>query len=283
MVTRPAVVARAEPAYAAPAPVPPAAPRPPAPALLRHALLPLSIVVALVLYYGARLPFAAAAGAALPLLLLHAFSASWARASVARFDRDVVPLLMRRDPVRLNTRFNRAIGMRLFAAPAIVAERRGLVEAQRGRHRAAREAYREALDGYGTGAPLAVLVGLAHACFELALTDEAIDAYEKVLARTKTLPLVQRNLAQAYLTRGTRDDAKAARKLLERASAEAADAPSTARIYALQAWVEAIAGGRADARTLLDKSEVACAPDEDPALDQVRSRVREANDKRRAS
>jgi len=280
MVTRPAVVARAEPAYAAPAPVPPAAPRPPAPALLRYALLPLSIVVAMVFYYGARLPFAAAAGAALPLLLLHAFSASWARTSVARFDRDVVPLLMRRDPVRLNTRFNGAIGMRLFAPPAIVAERRGLVEAQRGRHRAAREAYREALDGYGAGAPLAVLVGLAHACFELALTDEAIDAYEKVLARTKTLPLVHRNLAQAYLTRGTRDDAKAARKLLERVSA---DAPSTARIYALQAWVEAIAGGRADARTLLHKSEVACAPDEDPALDELRSRVREANDKRRAS
>ena len=214
-------------------------------------------------------------------MLLHALAPSWARASVARFDRDVVPLLMRRSPAGLSARFNRAIGMRFFAAPAVVAERRGLVEAQRGRHAQAREAYREALDEYGSGAPLAVLLGLAHASFELARMDEAIDAYEKVLVRTKTLPLVHRNLAHAYLSRGSRDDAKAARKLLERAGAESADAPARARVRALQAWVEALVGGRADARGLLDESEAECAPEEDTALDELRAKVREAAERRR--
>jgi tetratricopeptide (TPR) repeat protein len=187
--------------------------KPPPPALLRNTLLPLSILVAMVVYYGARLPFAAAAGSALPFLLLYALGPRWARASVASFDRDVVVLLMRKDAAALNARFNRALGLRFFAAPAVVAERRGLVEAQRGRHAAARDAYREALEGYGTGAPLAVLLGLAHACFERGLTDEAITAYEKVLARSKTLPLVQENLAQLYVKRGTPSDLKAARKL----------------------------------------------------------------------
>lgn len=262
--------------YPAAEPVTPATSREPGPALLRHALLPLSIVVAMVLYYGVRVPLAAAAAAAFPLLLLHAFAPTWARASVAAFDRDVVPLLMRRAPAALNARFNRAIGMRFFAAPAVVAERRGLVEAQRGRHAAAREAYREALDEYGIGAPLAVLLGIAHASYALGLMDEAIDAYEKVLIRTKTLPLVHHNLAQAYLTRGTRDDAKAARKLLDRAGSKPADAPARARVYALEAWVEAIVGGRADVRTLLDKSETECAPEQDAALDIMRARIREA-------
>ncbi len=187
--------------------------REPAPALLRNALLPLSIIVAMVLYYGVRLPFAVAAGGAFPFLLLYLLAPTWARASAAAFDRDVVPLLMRKDPAALNARFDRSLGMRLFAPPAVVAERRGLVEAQRGRHAGAREAYREALEGYGIGAPLAVLLGHAHACFELGLTDEAILAYEKVLIRDKTLPLVKSNLAKTYLKRGKPDDVKAARKL----------------------------------------------------------------------
>lgn len=187
--------------------------RPPPPALLRHALLPLSIIVAMVLYYGVRVPFGAAASAVLPFLLLYVLAPRWARASVARFDREIVPLLMRHDLRGLDARFDRSLGMRFFAAPAVVAERRGLVEAQRGRYAAARDAYREALEGYGAGAPLAVLLGLAHACFELARMDEAIAAYEKVFARTKTLPLVREHLVQAYVKRGTPSDLEAARKL----------------------------------------------------------------------
>jgi tetratricopeptide (TPR) repeat protein len=145
-------------------------------------------------------------------LVLYALAPAWARASLAHFDRDLVRLLSSGRREALGRCYARALGMRLFAPPALIAERRALVAAELGETREARVSFRRALAEYGPDAPLRVMLGYAHACYALCDDDEAIRMYERLLQGTGELPGVKRNLAHAYLRAG--QDAERALALL---------------------------------------------------------------------
>ncbi len=242
----------APPAYAA-TPRMPSDPRPePAPALTRNALIPLSIVVCFVLVYVVR----AAPFWILPIggsvMVLYLVAPLIGRRSLARFDRDLVQLLARGRARALPGRLRRAIGMRLFAPPALVAERGGLVEAENGRSARAQAAYRAAQEGYGDdAAPLSVRLGLAHASYALGDDDAAIAAYRTVLREAPSLPRVKANLTHA-LARSGRDLSEAeqlAEEVLRESSGESAE------LSLLRALVHARRGQKGPAKKILRACE----------------------------
>lgn len=242
----------------------------PAPSLARHALIPLSIVICFWLVYGARLPAWWALVVAGPLVALYLAAPRIGRASLARFDREAVTLLSRGRTHGLRRRYARALGMRLFAPPALVAERRGLVAAETGRPGPARAAYRAALEAYPEDrAPLGVRLGLAHANFALRDDAEAIRLYRAILREAGSYPRVARNLAHALARRG--QDLKEAEALADRAMAESGDEPSVETLL-VRAYVHARRGQRGPARKLLKKT----GDDDDPSTERLREEIEEA-------
>jgi len=211
--------------------VPDPTPQGPAPSIIRAALVPASIVLCFLLYYMARLPLPVVIAIAVPFMLLFIWAPAWARASVASFDRDAVRLLSTNRREALEARLRRAFGMRIFAPPAIVAERRGLVASESGRAAVARDAYRVAKQAYGAAPPVSVVLGYAHACYELGDNDDAIDAYRHVLRTAGPLPRVQRNLAEALMRRG--GTGSEAAQLLEREIESTTDETSRGELRAL--------------------------------------------------
>lgn len=197
-------------------PVPePTRPSEPEPAVLRAALLPVSLGLAVLLYYGLGLPFAIVGAVAGAFTVLFLVAPAWARASTRSFDRDAVSLLAAGERDLVRTRYRQALGMRLFAPPAIAAERRGMVAAELGDHEAARAAYRQAATGYELRPPMGVQIGYAHACYELEDDTEAIRAYRQLLSAAGSLPRVRRNLGHCLLRSG--QDVPRAIELLEEA------------------------------------------------------------------
>ena len=182
---------------------------------LRELILPVTVLACFVLYYVLELDGWVAAAVGASMLLLYALAPRWAEHSVARFDRDLVRLLSTGRRTSLPGRYARALGMRLFAAPAVSAERRAVVAAENGLPREARAGYRIALQEHGRLAPLRVLLGYAHACYELRDDAEAIRAYRDLLVQTTALPGVRRNLAHSLVRRG-----EALREALELIDAE---------------------------------------------------------------
>jgi hypothetical protein len=182
---------------------------------VRELLLPVTVLACFVLYYVLELPGWVVAAVAAPIVVLYALAPAWAERSVASFDRDLVRLLSTGRRASLPGRYARALGMRMFAPPAVSAERRAVVAAENGLPREARASYRVALHEHGRGAPLRVLLGYAHACYELRDDGEAIRAYRDLLAQTTALPGVRRNLAHALVRRG-----EALREALELIDAE---------------------------------------------------------------
>lgn len=135
-------------------------------------------------------------------MVLYALAPAWSRSSVASFDRDTVRLLSSGSAAALRGRYARALGMRLFAPPAVLAERHALVAAELGDALSARRSYRRALSEYGEHAPLRVMLGYAHASYQLGQDREAIRMYERLLTSASELPGVRRNLAHALARRG---------------------------------------------------------------------------------
>ncbi|MGE3635532.1 MAG: tetratricopeptide repeat protein, partial [Sandaracinaceae bacterium] len=196
--------------------------REPAPSLIRHALVPLSLVVCFSLVYLAGSPIIVAVIVGGALLALYLAAPTIGRRSLAAFDREAVRRLAQHRPDTLGSLYARAWGMRLFASPARVAERRGLAAAQAGDHTGARAAYDEAVALYPEGeAPLAVIVGAAHAAYALGQDESAIDLYGQVLAREPSFPKVARRLAHALARSGERLDRAEPR--VERALSVAGD------------------------------------------------------------
>lgn len=241
---------------AAPAPDPydavlMARPREPDQSIWRAALIPLSLVVVFFLYYAAKLPFGAAASASVPFLALFLLAPLWAKHSTTRFDRDVVRLLTTDAKGRLEGRLRRAVGMRLFAPPAWVHERRGLVASETGAHGEARQAYRKAMKGYEDPdeAPMAVLLGYAHASYALGDDIEAIRSYRKVLATQGPMPKLERNLAHSLIRRD--EDLKEAMELLDRAEPKAQTPAERREIALIRALGDAKRGRRATAKDVL--------------------------------
>lgn len=218
----------------------------PAPSLTRHSLIPLSLVACFALVYWLRVAPWWIAVVGVPMVLLYVGAPRLGRTSLARFDREAVGLLARGRKSELRARYAKAVFMRLFAAPAHAAERRGLVAAETGDAAAARGAYREALDGYPADrAPVAVRLGLAHACFAMGDDREAILFYRSVLRNDGRFPRVARNLAHALARRG--EELDFAEELAEEALRESNDA--SAKL--VRALVHAKRGERSPARKLL--------------------------------
>jgi len=242
----------------------------------RELLLPFGVAAAFVLHYVAHLPGWMVGAMLVPLLLLFVYAPSWATRSTRAFDRDLVALLAQRHPARLAARYASALGMRLFAPPAVSAERRALVAAESGQPRAAYHAYRTALDDYGSAAPLRVLLGYAHAAFQTGADEEAIRVYRQLCDGQGTLPGVEINLAHALVRSG--EGPRDALALLERALA-AQPAPATrVRLQLIAAIAHAKLGEPTTARELLRQAE----PLEAGAFQELREQLDAALEARTA-
>ncbi len=229
----------------------------------RELLLPVTLAVCFGLYYGLSQPFWVVLACSLPMLVVYALAPSWGRASAASFDRDTVRLLASGQPAALVARYQVAIGMRLFAPPAMCAERRAMALAEAGETRAARAAFQEALDEYGAAVPLRVMLGYAHANFALGDDGKAIPMYRRLL-RTAALPGVERALAHALLRSG--DDPAEALALLERVPREQDDAVRHSELCLLRAVAHARLGDHARAIAL----EAEAAPTESASTEALR-------------
>lgn len=216
-------------------------------AATRELLLPLGFILCFVLYYLLQQPLMLGVGVATPILLLYLWAPSWAWASIKRFDRDAVSLLSSGRATDLDRRFGRAVGMRLFAPPALVAERRALVASENGRMVAALSAYSEAMQEYGDDAPLRVLLGYAHACFDSGRDEEAVRVYRQLLQSASGLPGVEPKLARAMVRSG--EELRAALALLARLEAQGEGPEAQAELTLV----------RALAHAKLGESEHACA------------------------
>ena len=219
--------------------------------ITRAALIPASLVSVFLLIYVAHLPFAIAAAASVPFLVLFVVAPLWAKRSAASFDRDAVRLLTTDQKSALPRRFARALGMRLFAPAAHVEERRGLVASELGEAREARRAYRKAMRAYDEpdDAPMPVLLGYAHASYALGDDIEAIRVYRKILGAQGSMPRLERNLAHSLIRRN--EDVKDAMAMLDRAEAQAATNEAKAEIALIRALGEAKRGRRATAKETL--------------------------------
>jgi tetratricopeptide (TPR) repeat protein len=182
---------------------------------LRHVLIPLSVVIAGVLHYRVGLPLAVVVLAALPLTLLYVYAPRWAARSQDAFDRDALRLRAKGNVAGVRARFDRAIGMRLFAPPASVLERRGQILRESGDPEGARRAFARAVFAAGDAPPLPMVLGLAHSAHAAKQDDEAIGAYRRVLAIDPSLPRVRLQLAHALLRRGRETDVPDALALLD--------------------------------------------------------------------
>lgn len=242
----------------------------PPPALARNALIPASIATCFVLVYVVEIDPVWVFPIGIAVMALYLLAPLIGKRSLARFDRDIVQLLARGEKRELEGRYGRALGMRIFAAPALVAERRGLVAAELGVPERAREAYLSALEAYGPGeAPLSVRLGLAHACYALGDDEEAIRHYRAVLTQSGALPIVRERLAHSLARRG--EDLDEAERLVEELLASAGDEPPAERLL-LRALVHAKQGRQDEARTLLERAANA----EDAHSKQLRREVVEA-------
>jgi len=246
------------------APVLMAAPDP-APALTRHALIPFSLVVCFAMVYGFRLAPYWIAAVAVPAGLLYAFAPVIARRSLLSFDRALVQHLVGGRAQELPDLYARAFVMRVFAPPAAVHERRGRVFAEAGDPQRSRAAFRAALDGYPEDrAPVAVRLGLAHACYAAADDHEAIRIYREILRNDGSYPRLARQLAHALARRG--EDLEHAAELAEEALRVSPDAEA----QLIRALVHAKRGHRGPARKLLRVTEDKDEPEE---LEEIREDV----------
>jgi len=205
------------------------------------------------LYYFAEQPFWVVLCVAVPMLVLYALSPLWAARSVAAFDRDSVRVLATRDPARLKRRYQRALGMRLFASPAQVAERKAMVLLECGAARAAQAAFSEALEELGPSAPDRVVLGAAHASFAARDYPSAIALYRRVLSGVGALPGVERKFALALVRHG--EDLTAALALLARTEHEVGRGAPKQELYLTCALAHAKLGEQALARSALTRAE----------------------------
>jgi hypothetical protein len=217
----------------------------------RELILPATILGCFGLYYFGEQPFSTVVACAVPMLALYALAPLWASRSLARFDRDSVSLLAARNPSRLRARYRRALGLRLFAPPALRAERRAMVLLECGDAHGARECYREVIDELGSAAPPRVVLGCAHASFATGDDATAIALYRRVLDSVGALPGVERKLAHALVRQG--EDLRAALEIFERTEREL-DPEQREELTLLRALAFAKLGESARAKELLGQA-----------------------------
>jgi len=189
------------------------------------------------------------------LVLLYVWAPAWAKASAEALDRDALGLRASGRAAELPARYRRAVGLRLFGAPAAIEERLGAALLAAGDSRGAAAAYRDAIALAGEPVPLALLVGLAHSALEAGADDEAIGALRAVVAIDAGMPRIRPSLARALLRRGREADLPEAAELA--ASLPASDEGER---QLLQAYVLARRGQTAAARQALAEIEGGPAP-----------------------
>jgi hypothetical protein len=217
------------------------------------------------LRYWGQQPLSVVVVCALPMLALYAAAPWLAARSMAQFDRDSVGLLAAGAPRNLHDRYRRAIWMRLFAPPALLAERKAMVLLECGDPLGAREAYREVVEELGAAAPARVVLGHAHASFSTGDDVTAIAMYRRVLEGVGALPGVERKLAHALVRQG--EDLHAALALLSRTEREV-DGSARDELTLLRALAFAKLGDPERARELLGQTSTQAEP-----LDALRAEV----------
>ena len=210
---------------------------------------------------GATSSIAIGVCVAFPLMWLAVLAPIWASRSTQRFDRDLPGLLAARDQSAAFARLRGALGMQLFAAPHVTAERAGRLALELAAPRRARRAVSRALSAWSDedAAPLSLRIGYAHACFEHGDDTEAIWIYRDLMSK-ETLPRVGVRLAHALWRSGA-----GVREVLAvvAQSAPHADEAERADLLLVQALAESARGHRATARELFDEVQ---EPKADPAL-----------------
>ena len=223
------------------------------------------VVVGFILYYFAEQPMWVVFTVAAPIVVLYTLAPLWAARSLAAFDRDSVRILAQRDPARLKARYARALGMRLFAPPAELAERKAMVMLECGAFRAAQAAFREALEELGPAASDRVVLGAAHASFAAGDHGHAIVMYRRVLSGVGALPGVERKLALALVRHG--EDLRTAVEILERTLNEVSEGAARQELLLVRALAHAKLGEAALAQAALQSAVEQCAIDTDAAKD----------------
>ena len=238
----------------------------------RELVLPTMVFGGFALHYFGEQPMWVVLCAAAPLLALYALAPLWAARSAAAFDRDSVRLLAARDPARLQRRYRRALGMRLFAAPGQVAARKAMVLLECGQARAAQAAFAEALEELGAKASDRVLLGAAHASFAAHDHARAIALYRRVLSGVGALPGVERKLALALVHHG--EDLQAALDTLARTEHEVGAGAAKQELFLTRALAHAKLGEHSEAHAALARAEREHAEPSDVAR-ELRGRVLE--------
>lgn len=250
-------------------------PSQPDPPLLRSLLVPLSIMTAFLLFYGARLPFGVVVASTVPFIALFVLAPRIGRASMTRFDRDRIMLLATDRQSELEARLRAAIGMRLFAPPALVHERRGMVASETGRHTEAQLAYRRAIEAWDGDAPSGVLLGYADACYALGDDAEAAEMYRRLLGATASLPRVKRNLAHALARSGEELDEAIA--LARDAYGEATSPEARTELKLILALAYAHRADRDKARAAMREAGVVEGETAEALRDEVREVLKAGN------
>lgn len=223
------------------------------------------VVVGFMLHYFGEQPMWVVFTAAAPFIAVYALAPLWAARSLAAFDRDSVRLLAQRDPARLKARYARALGMRLFAPPAELAERKAMVMLECGAFRAAQAAFREALEELGPAASDRVVLGAAHASFAAGDHRSAIVMYRRVLNGVGALPGVERKLALALVRNG--EDLGTAVEILERTVNEVSAGTARQELLLVRALAHAKQGDAASAQASLQSARDQGAIESDVAKD----------------
>ena len=231
----------------------------------RELLLPAMVVLSFVLYYFAEQPMSVVFMVAAPFVVLYALAPLWAARSLAAFDRDSVRILAQRAPARLKARYASALGMRLFAPPAQLAERKAMVMLECGAFRAAQAAFREALEELGPRASDRVVLGAAHASFAAGDHGNAIVLYRRVLKGVGALPGVERKLALALVRHG--EDLGTAVEILERTTHEVSAGAARQELWLVRALAHAKLGDARLARAALQSALDQGALESDEAKD----------------
>jgi tetratricopeptide (TPR) repeat protein len=234
------------------------------------------VVSGFVLYYFAEQPMWVVLTWAVPFMVVYALAPLWAARSLAAFDKDSVRILAQRNPAALKARYSRAVGMRLFAPPGELAERKAMVMLESGAFRAAQAAFLEALEELGTSAPDRVVLGAAHASFAAGDHAGAIVLYRRVLQGVGALPGVERKLALALVRHG--EDLGDAVEILERTLHEVGAGAPRQELLLMRALAHAKLGDAKLAQAALESAHEQCAVESDAAKDleiEVNDRIKQ--------
>lgn len=187
--------------------VDPAAQAPPS--LLRHALVPLTLLLAAGAYYGLRWPLAAVVALGAGLMLVQAWIGVWTTASQEALDRALLSLLSSGRAAALVPRVRAAWMFRAFGSPAEVAERFGRAHREAGEAATAQAHYARAIALRGGCGSLALVSGLGLSAYDAGDDRVAIDALRAALEAAPDLLEPKRRLAHALVRSGRAAEAEA--------------------------------------------------------------------------